>query len=193
MLVGVLDDYYDLPVKPRVIAQIIVASIMIFGANHYIKNLGDLFGFGDVLLGFGGILITILAVLAAVNAFNMVDGIDGLAGMLALITFCALALLLSNNGSSWTFLAISFLGATMAYLVFNLRWPFKTVNKIFMGDAGSMLIGYSVVWLLVIGTQSTSPSFHSVTALWLIALPLMDMVAIMLRRVRKGDSPFKPD
>ncbi|PKI11219.1 undecaprenyl-phosphate alpha-N-acetylglucosaminyl 1-phosphate transferase, partial [Shewanella sp. 11B5] len=77
-----------------------------------------------------------------------------------------------------------------------------SVPKIFMGDAGSMLIGLTVVWLLVLGTQSSglhdsviqnSTAFSPVTALYLIAIPLMDMAAIMYRRVKKGDSPFKPD
>ncbi|MGL5392524.1 MAG: UDP-N-acetylglucosamine--undecaprenyl-phosphate N-acetylglucosaminephosphotransferase, partial [Shewanella sp.] len=99
------------------------------------------------------------------------------------------------------------IGAILGYLVFNLRWPFKSINKIFMGDAGSMLIGLTVVWLLVIGTQAPSHLsavgvhsdtlstmvFSPVTALYLIAIPLMDMAAIMYRRVKKGMSPFKPD
>ena len=62
-----------------------------------------------------------------------------------------------------------------------------------MGDAGSMLIGLSVIWLLIVGSQSDSASFRPVTALWVIAIPLMDMVAIMIRRVRKGQSPFMAD
>ena len=89
-----------------------------------------------------------------------------------------------------------------SYLLFNLRWPFHSVQKIFMGDAGSMLIGLTVVWLLVLGTQSINVhqgailnpvSFSPVTALFLIAIPLMDMAAIMYRRVKKGRSSFKPD
>src|SRR5690606_8824505 len=62
-----------------------------------------------------------------------------------------------------------------------------------MGDAGSMFIGFAVVWLLVNGTQPGQMAFRPVTALWLIALPLMDMVAIMVRRARKGQSVMKPD
>ena len=56
-----------------------------------------------------------------------------------------------------------------------------------------MLIGLTVIWLLIIGTQSESASFRPVTALWIIAVPLMDMVAIMIRRIRKGQSPFMAD
>ncbi len=67
-------------------------------------------------------------------------------------------------------------------------------RKIFMGDAGSMMIGFTVIWVLLSASQSTNdPLMRPVTALWLIALPLMDMAAIMIRRIRRGDSPFKPD
>ena len=73
--------------------------------------------------------------------------------------------------------------------------PFK--HKIFMGDAGSMLIGFNVIWLLIYGSQSMADinqiSFTPVTALYIIAIPLMDMVAIMARRIRKGQSPFIAD
>ena len=193
VFIGVLDDYHDLPVKPRMVAQILVASMMIFGAGLYLENLGNLFGFGDIHLGVFGTLVTVIAVVGAINAFNMVDGIDGLAGMLSMITFSSLAFLLSQTHNDWFLLPVLFIAATLAYLMFNLEWPSAKFKKIFMGDAGSMLIGLTVVWLLVVGTQSEEQAFKPVTALWLIAVPLMDMAAIMVRRVRKGQSPFKPD
>ena len=63
-----------------------------------------------------------------------------------------------------------------------------------MGDAGSMMIGFTVIWLLIGASQADdSPMIRPVTALWLIAIPLMDMVSIMIRRVKQGKSPFKPD
>ena len=62
-----------------------------------------------------------------------------------------------------------------------------------MGDAGSMFIGLSVIWFLMICTQGEKITFRPVTALWIIAIPLMDMMAIILRRVRKGQSPFSAD
>jgi len=193
VFIGVLDDFYDLPVKPRIVAQILVASMMIFGANLYLDNLGNLFGFGEISLGMFGTVFTIIAVVGAINAFNMVDGIDGLAGMLSMITFSSLALLLSLSQNQWFLLPVLFIAATLAYLMFNLEWPSSKFKKIFMGDAGSMLIGLTVVWLLVVGTQSEIQAFKPVTALWIIAVPLMDMAAIMVRRIRKGQSPFKPD
>jgi UDP-GlcNAc:undecaprenyl-phosphate GlcNAc-1-phosphate transferase len=62
-----------------------------------------------------------------------------------------------------------------------------------MGDAGSMFLGLTVVWLLTIGSQGENPAFRPVTALWLVAIPLMDMASIMNRRIKKGQSPFLAD
>ena len=193
LFLGVLDDKYDLSVKVRIVAQVLIASIMIFGANYYLSSLGNILYFFEFKLGAFGMIITVFAVIGAINAFNMVDGIDGLAGSLSLVTFTSLAYLLFEAGNNWFLLAFLFIPAILAYLSFNLRWPFKNVTKIFMGDAGSMLIGLTVVWLLVIGVESEQKAFSPVTALYLIAIPLMDMTAIMYRRIKKGQSPFKPD
>ncbi|MDF0533010.1 UDP-N-acetylglucosamine--undecaprenyl-phosphate N-acetylglucosaminephosphotransferase [Shewanella sp. A32] len=191
LFLGVLDDKYDLSVRLRLASQVIVASMMIFGAGYYLRSLGSILGF-EVYLGAVGTIVTIIAVIGAINAFNMVDGIDGLAGMLSLITFAALAFLLSRANNDWYILPVLFIASIVAYLMFNLSWP-KNFGKIFMGDAGSMLIGLTVVWLLVIGTDSSVKAFRPVTALYLIAIPLMDMTSIMYRRIRKGVSPFQPD
>ena len=84
--------------------------------------------------------------------------------------------------------------ALIPYILLNLGFPLGRRFKIFMGDAGSMFIGFSVVWMLIRGTQEVDIiAFKPVTALWLIAIPLMDMATIMIRRMRKGHSPFKPD
>jgi UDP-GlcNAc:undecaprenyl-phosphate GlcNAc-1-phosphate transferase len=193
LFVGVLDDRYDIPVRYRFVAQILVGSMMIFGAGFYIEDFGNLFGLGVIKLGFIGVFVTLFAIIGAINAFNMVDGIDGLAGMLSMVSFATLAFLLSHSGSDWYLLPALFIAATVPYLMANLNWPRKMFSKIFMGDAGSMLIGLTVVWLLVIGVNDSINAFRPVTALYIIAIPLMDMAAIMYRRVKKGDSPFKPD
>lgn len=193
VVLGVLDDYYDLAVKPRIACQALVAGIMIFGADIHLESLGDLFGMGPLMLGPWGQLITVFAVIGVINAFNMVDGIDGLAGMLSVVTFISLAFLFSGSDSVGLQMSLLFIAAISAYLMFNLEWPSQRFTKIFMGDAGSMLIGLTVVWLLIAGSQGEQAQFKPVTALWLIAVPLLDMAAIMVRRVRKGQSPFKPD
>jgi len=194
VFIGALDDKYDLKVRIRIVGQIIIASLMIYGVGGYIANLGDLFGLGDINLGPAGIIFTYFAIIVVINAYNMVDGIDGLIGSLSLNTFTAIAILFLLSGNTG-YLAYPLIlaTATLPYLMFNLGYLKKYSKKIFMGDAGSMFIGLSVIWLLTIGTQGGNASFRPVTALWICAIPLMDMLAIVMRRYRKGKSPFKPD
>lgn len=194
VIMGAVDDARELPAKFRLGAQVALGALLTFGSGVSLESFGNLFGFGAINLGVFGPLVTIAAVIGATNAFNMVDGIDGLAGSLSLVALLSLAILFGASAGFNLELALS-LGiafALLPYLMANLRIPpFR--KKIFMGDAGSMFIGFAVVWLLVNGTQPGEMAFRPVTALWLIALPLMDMVAIMVRRARKGQSVMKPD
>lgn len=194
VLLGVFDDFLDLSVKLRLCAQLLIGAVMIYGLKLYLSNLGDLVGLGNITLGYIGIPLTLIAVIAAINAFNMIDGIDGLAGMLSGVSFVSLTLMMGIGGQlEHALLPMVLVFALIPYLLFNLDLIGKGKGKIFMGDAGSMLIGLSVIWLLIVGSQSSTASFRPVTALWIIAVPLMDMVAIMIRRIRKGQSPFMAD
>ncbi|TWX67504.1 UDP-N-acetylglucosamine--undecaprenyl-phosphate N-acetylglucosaminephosphotransferase [Colwellia sp. C1TZA3] len=194
VFIGALDDRYDLKVRIRIVGQVIIASLMIYGVGGYIANLGNLFGFGNIELGPLGIIFTYFAIIVVINAYNMVDGIDGLIGSLSLNTFTAIAILFLISGNQ-NYLTYPLILATaiLPYMMYNLGFFKKYTKKIFMGDAGSMFIGLSVIWLLTMGTQGDTPSFRPVTALWICAVPLMDMLAIVIRRYRKGKSPFKPD
>ncbi|WP_282167905.1 UDP-N-acetylglucosamine--undecaprenyl-phosphate N-acetylglucosaminephosphotransferase [Shewanella japonica] len=193
LFLGGLDDRYDLSVKIRLVSQVIVASLMIFGTEQYFTSLGYILGPFEIYLGLFGTLFTVIAIIGGINAINMMDGIDGLAGSVSLITFLSLAFLLNRTGGDWVLLPILFIAALLAYLMFNLGWH-RSLTKVFMGDAGNMFIGLTIVWLMVIGTDSSSnQAFRPVTALYLLAIPLMDMAAIMYRRIKKGHSPFKAD
>ncbi|KZW98859.1 hypothetical protein JL49_20930 [Pseudoalteromonas luteoviolacea] len=197
VFIGVLDDKYNLSVRSRLIGQFLVSSILVFGLNTYLSSLGNIIFGIDVELAQFGIIFTYLAIIGAINAFNMVDGIDGLLGGVGCNALLGVAVLCYLAGNEYLFkYALIIIVAMLPYLLANLRiWPFSQ-KKIFMGDAGSMFIGLVVVWLIVFGTQDTflgEKSFNPVTALYLVALPLMDMVAIMFRRIKKKQSPFKPD
>lgn len=193
LFVGVLDDRFDLPVMPRIFLQALVASIMMYSGLH-LASLGNiLFGY-ELVLGWAGYAVTLLAVWGAINAFNMVDGIDGLLGALSCVTFGALSVMFYLDGehelAQWS---LCLLAASVPYILLNLGIPWGQKFKVFMGDAGSTLIGFTVIWLLIVATQGHDAVIRPVTALWFIAVPLMDMVTIMTRRIRRGDSPFKPD
>ncbi len=193
VITGAIDDARDLSVKIRLIIQAAISLLMCLYGNYQLSNLGDLLNLGSINIGAFAPVLTVIAVIGAINAFNMIDGIDGLAGSLSLITFLGMAILFAFAGQdSPLSLSAIFIAGLIPYLMANLTVkPFK--RKIFMGDAGSMLIGFTVIWLLIIGTQDDTPALRPVTALWLIAIPLMDMAAIMVRRMIKGQSPFKPD
>lgn len=198
VFIGALDDKYDLRVRIRIVGQIIIASLMIYGVGGYISNLGNLFGFGDVVLGPIGIVFTYISIIVVINAYNMIDGIDGLIGSLSINTFTSIAILFIMSGQTdYLSYPLILATATVPYLIFNLglfNGLFKKeTKKIFMGDAGSMFVGLSVIWLLTMGTQGEQTSFRPVTALWICAVPLMDMLAIVVRRYKNGKSPFKPD
>ncbi|MGK0271148.1 MAG: UDP-GlcNAc:undecaprenyl-phosphate GlcNAc-1-phosphate transferase, partial [Cocleimonas sp.] len=191
--VGAVDDKKDLSVRTRIIGQLLACLVM-FISGQKLASLGNLFGFGVVELSWLAYPVTVLAVLGAINAFNMVDGIDGLIGGLSVTSATALGILFYLNGNDIMMMFSLVLACVLIpYLLFNLRLLGPRSKKIFMGDAGSMFIGLSIVWLLALGSQHEHAAFRPVTALWVIAIPLMDMAAIMIRRVRRGDSPFKPD
>ena len=193
-LVGALDDKYDLSFKIRFVVQAGLSVAMMSVADIQLHTLGDMLGFGEINLGVIGYVVTVFAVVGAINAFNMVDGIDGLLGGLSMVTLGGLGFVLSVDGqANLAYLCLVLIVIILPYVLFNLGFVGRE-RKVFMGDAGSMLIGFTVIWFLLLSTQQgdTAP-LRPVTALWLIAVPLMDMAAIMIRRIRRGDSPFKPD
>jgi len=195
VVIGVLDDKFDISFKFRLFVQAGLAMIMIHFAGVQLSVLGDIFGFGYIILpAYLDQLITVCAVIGAINAFNMVDGIDGLLGGLASVTFAALGFIFyTHDVGNIAYFCMVFVVVMLPYILLNLGL-FGHQRKVFMGDAGSMLIGFTIIWLLISTQRAESEQiFRPVTALWLIALPLFDMVAIMFRRVRRGHSPFKPD
>ncbi|MFC0180453.1 UDP-N-acetylglucosamine--undecaprenyl-phosphate N-acetylglucosaminephosphotransferase [Thorsellia kenyensis] len=205
VLVGAIDDRFDISVKLRATVQAFVAVCMIYFAGLSLMTFGSLLGSFEVKLGFIGYLLTLFAVWGAINAFNMVDGIDGLLGGLSCVTFAALALVfsLAPGNPHYTLWALAMIVATIPYILLNLGLLGRKF-KVFMGDAGSTLIGFTAIWMLLVASQpfaNIEPAqccqlktfISPVTALWFIAIPLMDMIAIMYRRIKKGLSPFSAD
>ncbi|MBF0470719.1 MAG: UDP-N-acetylglucosamine--undecaprenyl-phosphate N-acetylglucosaminephosphotransferase [Gammaproteobacteria bacterium] len=186
--VGVLDDHHEISVKVRFFFQILVGLIMTTMAGVMLNSLGNLVALGEVALDLWAAPFSVIAIIGVMNALNMMDGIDGLAGMVALVTLAAVALLTAFHGGD-SYEAIAICGGIIAFLWHNLF----SRNKVFMGDAGSMFLGLAIAWLLVEQSQGSERVMSPVTALWIFAMPLVDTVAIMVRRVLKGQSPFLPD
>lgn len=193
VFVGALDDRFDISVKIRALIQAIVAVVMMAFAGLHLATLGHIFGNFEMTLGPFGYILTLFAIWAAINAFNMVDGIDGLLGGLSAVSFAAMGIILALAGQeSLAMLCFAMIAAILPYILLNLG-VLGHRFKVFMGDAGSTLIGFTIIWILLETTQGVTHPIRPVTALWIIAIPLMDMVAIMYRRLRKGMSPFSPD
>jgi UDP-GlcNAc:undecaprenyl-phosphate/decaprenyl-phosphate GlcNAc-1-phosphate transferase len=191
---GSIDDYRNISVLIRFIFQSIAALIMILFAGVSIESIGNLNGTGEILLQKWALIFSMIAVIGSINAINMMDGIHGLAGGQSLISFLAISTLTSiNNSYSGFTIAIVFCIALIPFLVENLCIGRSKDKRIFMGDAGSMMLGFGIVWLLVENSQGPNRSFAPVTALWIFSIPLMDFFATILRRLLKKQSPFKPD
>ena len=193
IVIGGLDDRFELGVRSRLLAQLTAALIMTLGAGVVIESLGDLFGLGEIKLGLWAVPFTVFATIGVINAFNMIDGIDGLAGSLTLLALFGMGYLCWSGGQAMPTLLWVTVLALIPYLICNLQLPGGRHKKVFLGDAGSMLLGLIVVWLLVELSQQTQPVLSPVTALWLIAIPLLDTLTVMVRRLGCGLSPFHPD
>lgn len=194
VVIGAIDDKFDISFKLRFAVQAALSVVMMHQGNIELHTLGNVLGTGEINLGWFGYVVTILGVVGAINAFNMVDGIDGLLGGLSIVTFGGLGIMLAHDSQfNIAYVCLVFVVVIIPYILLNLG-TFGRKRKVFMGDAGSMLIGFTVIWLLLLSSQNgKAPPLRPVTALWLIAVPLMDMAAIMIRRIRRGCSPFKPD
>jgi UDP-GlcNAc:undecaprenyl-phosphate GlcNAc-1-phosphate transferase len=192
MILGATDDACNMKPKHRLILQICIIVGLMASTGITLHHFGKILFVGN--LSFSPIrhLVTIAAVCAGVNAFNMIDGIDGLAATKALIAFAGMAFLFGSAMPVPAAFCLVFCGAILAFLLINLSVPpFK--KKVFLGDAGSMLLGFVIAFLLIYGSQDKAPAFRPITCVWLIGLPLMDMVGIMLRRVLRGQSPMTGD
>jgi hypothetical protein len=130
------------------VAQVVAALLLTLGGGVTLTSLGNLLGFGAIDLGLLSVPFTVFAMVGVINAVNMIDGIDGLAGGLILIALGALLFLAPQIGPI-QILLLATIAALIPYVVCNLELFGVTGRKIFLGDAGSLLLGYILVWALV--------------------------------------------
>ena len=198
-LVGVYDDLCQIQPSTRFLFQIGAVLIMTLGGDVELRSLGNLLGWGNITLGAMAIPFTLFGVVGVINAFNMMDGLDGLAGGLALI---AMGWLLTLNltapvPDSLASDALLVLAMVVAgFLCFNLRHPWRVRASVFMGDSGSTMLGFALGWFLVSLSQdrgSHQAVMTPMTAVWILAAPLLDTITVMIRRLGAGQNPFKAD
>ena len=192
VLLGALDDKYGLRVGVRVVVEIVAILVVISTTGVYVHSLGVLHGY-DLQLGWLGIPFTVLAVIGLINAFNLMDGIDGLAGCLALVSTGAIALLMEPDmPAPLTIIVLLLAAALYPFLMANLGLLGRRA-KVFLGDSGSVVLGYVIAWTLIALSQSTPRYISPGLVLWCVALPVMDTLAVIYRRLKRGVSPFTPD
>jgi len=191
--VGVLDDHNDLSTRSRVLFHIIAALVVVSIDGIALNSLGWIFGFSEFKLHTWSVFFTVFAVVGVMNAINMSDGIDGLSGLLSFIVLSFISYFSYIEGyADYLIISLLICCALVPFLLFNLG-IFGKSRKVFMGDAGTTLLGLLIAVLLIALSQGDSIAFRPVTALWLLAIPLIDTFTIMSRRIIKGKSPFKAD
>ena len=190
---GVIDDRYQTGVTLKIATEVLAAVIVIEALDFRITYLGDLIGLGMIEMSAGiSYAFTIIAIFGLVNAFNMLDGVDGLLSALVLTIFSAFHII---TGTPVTVTAAFLSASVLAFLISNMsvtRW----IPKCFLGDAGSRLLGFIAVCFLLSAASAQiggSKLINPVTALFLVAVPLFDMVFVTLKRTQLRRSPFHAD
>lgn len=185
--VGFWDDLKNLGFRAKFIAQIIAALVAIFWGGVQIRSLGVLLPEGQILPDFIAIPLTLVAIVGVTNAINLSDGLDGLAGGISLLSFLCLGYLGYQSGNvAATLIAASVCGAIFGFLRFN-TYP----ASVFMGDAGSQLLGFLAITLALGITQGSS--YSPLLPLVLLGFPVFDTVRVMMERLGRGRSPFVAD
>lgn len=194
LIIGVTDDLKELTPKVKLIGQII-AAMLLAHAGLLIRDMFGIFGI-EQLPHIVQYIITVFIVTGIINAFNLIDGIDGLAGGLALINMTGFLLLFYlSEEISLALISASTVGALLAFLKYNYH-----PAKIFMGDTGSMILGYLLsaagILALVMSRHENSHFNYSETGIIVFSIfliPVYDTLRVFAGRVIKKKSPFSPD
>ena len=184
---GVWDDRGDLDYRIKFLGQIL-AALVVVGYGGVVIHVIPFFGMDPVSPWFS-MPLTVIAIVAVTNSVNLADGLDGLAAGMMLLTLAGIAFLAYiADGVELLLIVMSMMGVIVGFLRFN-TYP----ARIFMGDTGSQFLGFTVVTLLVILTQKTSPALNPALPLLLLGVPLFDTAFVIIKRIYTGRSPFAAD
>lgn len=195
-LIGIKDDILSISPNMKLAIQLLAAAEIVIGGGVFITDFGGIFGINQVPTYIGG-FITILAFVALVNAHNLIDGIDGLAGGIGIVVSSLLGIWFWHTGFiALSVLAFSLSGALVGFLIYNIH-----PAKIFMGDTGSMAVGfilaYLVIQFLMVNNSIIGSDWHIenaiVFAVSLLIIPIVDTIRVFTLRVFAGQSPFAAD
>ncbi len=191
IVIGAIDDGITLPTTTRFITQVAVILIMIYGAGLQLADIGDPFGTGVISMGRVTVIFTVVVALTMINAYNLVDGLDGLAGSLAMIALLSVAVVagIDNIFGPAALVAVA---AIAGFLVFNFPVSWNRSVRSFMGDAGSTLLGLTIVWVTLGIAQGSERIISPVHCLWFAAIPIFDCLSCFVCRLLKKKSPLTP-
>ena len=191
VLTGLLDDFNQLNIPTRIIF-ILAACYLLVTNGLVLEDIGDYNG-KIINLGSFAIIFTILCVAGLTNAYNFLDGQDGLLLTQIIISYSILYIysyLSTNNFYFLNFLFVIFT-ITILGIIHNFGIIYK--YKVFLGDSGSMLFGFSFGFILIFFAKNDLYLFHKILVIWCVALPVLDFISTVIRRIIKKKSPFSPD
>lgn len=198
-IIGLKDDLTILTPKTKLVAQFISCLVIMINPDFQVQTLNNFLGIGDVSV-YITFPLAIFFMLYLINSFNLIDGIDGLAATIAIIAFVSFGVLFFFvERYFYVGICLIGLGSLISFLIYNLS---KKSNKIFMGDTGSMILGYiiAVLSMRILSYKMERLSYLPLDTKNLVLLviailfvPLFDTGRIFLVRLFKGKSPFKAD
>jgi len=188
-LIGFLDDLARLSPKTKLIGEFLISGFVVWGADLSFTTVQFL-GVGSITfpgsLGFG---LACLWIVGMANAINLIDGLDGLASGITLAGLLAVSVVGYLAGiSSVTWMSTLLIGCLLGFLVYNSR-----PASIFLGDCGSLTIGYLAGCLSLLASFREGGGLDGIFPLLAFAVPILDCVFAILRRMMRGRSPFSPD
>ncbi len=185
---GILDDFRGLGYRAKFMAQVAAAMFLVLYGGLAVRDLGNLLPDGMLLPEWLATILTVFFVVGVTNAINLSDGLDGLAGGISLLIFLFISYLAYLVGNTTVaIIALSIAGTLLGFLRFN-TYP----ALLFMGDTGSMLLGFSAAALSIMLTQGQTP-LSPLLPLILLGFPVLDTLAVMAQRISEGHSPFAAD
>ena len=191
VVLGIFDDIYALPAKPKFLVQIAAALIAVLAGNRIeVLSNPNIFSPNPYWeLGVLSIPVTVIWIVAITNAVNLIDGLDGLAcgvSTISAATMLVIALLVSERDVAVMMAALA--GACMGFLPYNFN-----PAKIFMGDTGATFLGFIMATMSVEGMFKQYTIISFVVPFLMLGLPIFDVCFAVVRRVSHGQSPMKPD
>ena len=201
LYVGALDDIMGLTPKARLLIEVLMMLGIIYGTGMCVDSLHGLWGIHEISWWIA-VPLTVFAGVGIINAYNMVDGVNGLSSGLCMACSCILGGILFNRGDiSNAAFAFCFAGALLPFYIHNV---FGNRSKMFIGDAGTMVMGLLVSWFLIRVMSSRNAEIFNVTAeskgvclaammLAIASVPVFDTLRVMSARVMRGVSPFSAD